>query len=192
MFLLWLASCYKIVKLANPSLFTMFFLANLNLREEILSYYRYFTSILKSISQKCETFTEILHNYRTGAISLQTLFDFILYKCRIVSTEMFENGLVLDKGNTIEIVYYLRDTRYVIVVKKNRGPRSITKVVKIDGVDITDEIRQKLGPYGGFHNIPTTPKMLGYSDGIEVLYRLSRSSETKRWVKYYEDDIIST
>ena len=151
------------------------------------------------VRKRTEMITEIIHNYRTGAVSLTTLLEFALFKCRMYSTELFENGLIIDKGQTIEIVYYLRDTRYTIVTPKKLGLRPILRfetttdggasadVIGGDSTDVSESIREKLGPYGNFHNIPTTPKMLGYPDGLVVTYRKGRGTTRT----YAANEIIS-
>lgn len=99
--------------------------------------------------------------------------DLTRYKCRHYTATYFENGITTDvpANNTLEIKYYLRDIPYTIVVPKKRGPHAISRVLDINDENITDLVRPKLGPCGNFHGIPTTPKMLGYHDGLFVCYR---------------------
>lgn len=99
--------------------------------------------------------------------------DLTRYKCRYYTAIYFENGITTDvpANNTLEIKYYLRDIPYTIVVPKKRGPHAISRVFDINNENITDKIRPMLGPYGNFHGILTTPKMIGYHDGLFVSYR---------------------
>jgi len=64
--------------------------------------------------------------------------------------------------DTIEIQYPYGIQWYTIIFPRKRGPTPI-KTILNDNKNITKEIRQYLGPSNNFHNIPTSPKMLGYS-----------------------------
>ena len=146
----------------------------------------YLEKIKHYLYDRYNLINEIIHRYRTGEVSLRTLMDFTLFKCRIYSTELFENGLVIDRGGpNIEIIYYIRDTRHRIVTPKRAGLRPILRINGSITRSSEIDLREKLGPYGNFHGIPTTPAMLGYSD-INVTYRQGR-----RNITYSDDEVIN-
>lgn len=183
MYMIFASLCAAAVTWMYPGVRQTILCAASNATASAINNYKAFREHLKKLKRRGEMVKEIIHNYRTGAVSLTTLLDFALFKCRMYSTELFENGLVIDHGGpTIEIIYYLRDTRHRIVTPKRTGPRPILRIESSDGHDL----REKLGPYGNFHGIPTTPSMLGYPDGVNVTYRSGR-----RVVTYTGNDPIA-
>ena len=56
---------------------------------------------------------------------------------------------------------------YRIVIPRVRGPSRVSNVLSVvDSTtfeDVTDEVKEIMGPCNNFHGIPTSPKMLGYS-----------------------------
>lgn len=143
------------------------------------------------ISSYCATASEAIHNYRSGAITLRTLYEFMLFKCRMKVTEVFENGMIIERNDgtrCIEVVYYLHDTRYRIVIPKKTGLRPILRIVDLENErDVTNDVREILGPYGNFHGVSMTPRMLGgYNCGVRVIYRRG-----KKEVTYEADDVIA-
>ena len=65
---------------------------------------------------------------------------------------------------------------YRIIFKKNRMNNIVGAYY--NNADITDTILEYLGPGYNFYGIPTTPRMLGYVDGITIE---NRRGERKRY-----------
>jgi hypothetical protein len=137
------------------------------------------------IKQHSDWIVKIIFN---PLVSLAILKDFALFKCRIYLANLFENGLVIDHDRRMEIIYYIRDTQYSIVTPKHPGRRPILHIEGYHDPESSDRIdlREKLGPYGNFHGIPTSPSLLGFS-GVEVTYRKGRNKVT-----YLDDSRIET
>lgn len=115
--------------------------------------------------------------------------NFIVFKIRGKLLEWLGVGIAVNRNNTFKVNYYANDLLYTIVVKKNRL-RRITHIARISDADtsevtdITHDLRHFMGPYGNFHGIPTTPKMLGLSHGVTVSYKNAEK------VDYKIDDVI--
>jgi len=120
-----------------------------------------------------------------GLIPIEEIVSIFFNICRFFSSKLFENGLVIDQQKALEIVYYLKETRYRVITPKRLGVRPILQLFDLKDQDVTIHIKDALGPYGNFHGIPTTPLMLGYPTGIKVLYRKGR-----KVVLYGPDEII--
>lgn len=78
--------------------------------------------------------------------------------------------------------YNMKDYKIIFPIK--RGPCNILRVTS-KNKDITSKFRTVLGPAYNFHGIPTTPKMLGINNKIEIAYIKGRIEN------YDVDDIIS-
>lgn len=104
--------------------------------------------------------------------------EYFHMKCRLRVAAYFENGDVNANRETTEISYYIRDTKYKMVLRNRRGPRNICSV---------NGMREfpALGPYGDFHGINTTPAMIGFPDGCYVEYRGSKI------INYTGDSVIT-
>jgi len=81
---------------------------------------------------------------------------------------VWESKFTKKRQNGYEISYLYNNKWYKVVVRRPR-PNCIDMVVgKIDrngehhDIDASNEIFEKMGPGYDFHNIPTTPSMLGY------------------------------
>jgi len=114
---------------------------------------------------------EIFHNYKTGAVTFRTLVDFGLFKIRLWVIHHLETGLLKSSKEKYELVYYHGSGRYKIKFPKNRGVRQISQVETRLGQNVTSEILELMGPGCNFHGIPSTPKLLGWDDGLYVKYR---------------------
>ena len=116
---------------------------------------------------------EIVHNYRTGAITKQTLAEFALFKARLWATRTLESGLLTADKRSYELIYYDGDRRFRVRFPKNRSIRQIVKVsTGADfNTDITSEFWEVLGPGHNFHGILSTPALLGWPGGLKVRYR---------------------
>ena len=139
---------------------------------QMLEWKRKKNRVLIPCQRKISIFREIFRNYRLGLISRQMIIDFILFKIRMWTTQKLENGLLTLRDDSHNLIYYSGDRRYCIRFPKNRGVRQITRVTTLaDAQNITDEIQQLMGPGHNFHGIPTSPKLLGYPQGLKVKYR---------------------
>lgn len=100
----------------------------------------------------------------------------------------FEDRSVTILGDNMHIDYNYNGNRYTVITPMVLRPRPIIGMHEVSGddnVDIMDKLRQYMGPYGNFHGIPTTPKMLGSADDIKVKYRNNIE------VTYKPTDVIS-
>ena len=132
---------------------------------------RFFLMLIVTILSLFRRFKELLHNYRTGVVTRQTLIDFVLFRIRMWTTQYFENGYIIYQDRVFDMVYYNGDRRFRIRFPKQRGVRQIIHVQTNTGKNVTDEILELLGPGHNFHNIPSTPRLLGWSDGLKIQYR---------------------
>lgn len=117
--------------------------------------------------------------------------DFFVYKCRDVLANFFEIGKTYfnEKTGVMELTYYKDSVKYKIAVPIKKGLRPIKNIKlkhdKQDGrlVDIQedqiilDRITEFMGPYGNFHGIPVTPKMLDIDYPLIVKYRNNTEKE---------------
>lgn len=181
MYLVFASLCAAIAVWFYPDLYATLNCAAVNATASARANYEKIKTKVTRMKDRYDEAAEIVRQSRGN-----TLFDFCLYKSRLYITELFENGLVIDRGPNLEIVYYLRDTRYRILTPKKPGPRPILRLVNAaNSEDVTEFVRERLGPYGNFHNIPTTPEMLGYTEGLQVVYRRNHQI-----VEYRPDDVI--
>ena len=112
--------------------------------------------------------------YYYGRLWISVQIARIKLWCRDRLIKFIGSGLISETNDVLIVTYFIRENKYTIIIPKSKGPRSIRNVYIIkdnDNVDLTDKIRTYLGPYGDFHRIPTTPKMLGY-DGLVVNSRI--------------------
>ena len=73
-------------------------------------------------------------------------------------------------GNNYLVPYVIGNKRYNFIANVSKGPSKITKVVDINGHDITAEIKPFLGPSYDFHTgSDFTPDILGY-DKVTIHY----------------------
>lgn len=137
------------------------------------------------LSERYTLVTEVFHNYRTGAVSRDTLFEFVLFKARVWATQYFENGHLesVERG-VYDLVYYDGDRRFHVRFPKRRGVRQIVKATTPNDEDVTGQLIAFLGPGHNFHGIPTTPRLLGWTEGIKIQYRNGTE------VEYSSDETI--
>lgn len=95
-------------------------------------------------------------------ISWQTLLEFCLLQLRSKASLHLETGILRRSKTSCELVYYEGTNRYVVKFPKVRGPGKISQVFDDQNMDVTEKIREYMGPCHNFHGIPTTPKLLGY------------------------------
>jgi hypothetical protein len=102
---------------------------------------------------------------------LKTIKDFIIFKLRTTAAYYLETGFIKSDGKEYEIVYYNGDIRYKIRFLKRRGVKQIHDVETKLGVNVTSEILELMGPGLNFYEIPTTPLILGWKEGLLFKYR---------------------
>ena len=70
-------------------------------------------------------------------------------------------SLTMDK-KYCTIRYEYKDNIYKIKFERPRNVTSILTIKDDRGIDVTNCVKEYMGPFNNFHTIPTTPKMLGY------------------------------
>jgi len=78
------------------------------------------------------------------------------------------NGIKLTSQKNYYTLFYnvyhgSQSYSYKIAFPKKRGPCNIKRVSNDQGEDVTDEIKEYLGPGHNFYGIQTCPGMLGYN-----------------------------
>lgn len=141
------------------------------------------------VTSRCQTIRKVWKLYRKGDLTLRSIREYCWVSSRMYVMYLFDIGLKTYPQH-YELEYYHGSKRYRIVFPKKRGPRSITQVLTSDNVDITKEVHESLGPANNFHNVPTTPKMLGYSSSTEVEH-IKVKYKNSVIKKYRDDEIIS-
>ena len=134
-------------------------------------------------------------NYKNYFVFVKLLKKFLISRSRNYVLNFFGCIPVIDssKGEYgIMELYYYSDggTKYKIISPQcKKGPRSITHFMKNSDEFLEDNIekniRECMGPYGNFHGIPTTPKMIGCNYPISIKYRGGKI------IIYEMDDIIN-
>jgi hypothetical protein len=95
--------------------------------------------------------------------SWQTLAEFIIFKLRSSISVHLETGLLVKpKTNFYDLIYYDGVNRYVVRFPRVRGPSKIFQITDDQNTDVTDKIKEYLGPSHNFHGISTSPALLGY------------------------------
>lgn len=101
-------------------------------------------------------------------LSLRKLFE--TFRTFLITKFLQKLGIGILDNNTI--YYYSCGKFYKVRIPKNRFPNRILGFeTYTDFVweDISENVMECLGKSKNFHGIPTTPKLLGYSN-IKVLY----------------------
>jgi hypothetical protein len=99
-----------------------------------------------------------------------------------------------DSLGAMKIPYFKNETKYCIISPIVLGLRPILKIISLTTIntggnpsvttcdnineieeDVTEYLREYMGPFGNFHGVSTTPNMLGYQT-LKVMYR-NRSSK---------------
>lgn len=121
--------------------------------------------------------------------TFRVIKNFVLFKARSKLLEWLGVGYAVDCEGAFKVNYYMNDLLYTVVVKKNRS-RCIAHIYTAktpEIADITHDLRYFMGPYGNFHGIPTTPKMLGLAHGVTISYK-----NLAEKIYYKIDDVIKT
>lgn len=109
--------------------------------------------------------------------------DYTLHRARSISSNHLNLGKLEynPKSKLYNLTYYKSGSEYNILFKKGiGGPRSIRACYDEYNKNIMSELISALGISKDFHQIPTTPGMLGYSSlrivyntGIERIFQKS-------------------
>lgn len=91
---------------------------------------------------------------------------------------------VVVKDSTYYLKYKEGPHDYTIAFKKNRHPFPFCEILDCEGNDVMHKIRGYMGISKNFHGIPTTPKMLGFT-------QLTFHTRKGDIHTYSEDDIIN-
>ena len=96
--------------------------------------------------------------------SLTTVKDFCMLKLRTKISNSLETGLLIkpSKYHFYDLIYYDDLNRYIVRFPKVRGPSNISQILTNDVIDVTNKVKEYMGPSHNFHGIPTTPDMLGF------------------------------
>ena len=133
----------------------------------------------------------------------KSYFAFLLNKIRVKVVNYLESGSLTEKGNTAELVYYKNGKKYCIIIPTVKGPKSrkiksislrnfyddklefvTSDINTCNSRHFNEDIAQYIGPYGNFHGIPTTPKMLGLTESVVVHYK------DDQLIEFDVDDVI--
>lgn len=98
--------------------------------------------------------TKLNNIYSTASIIFQASYITLIQKFR-------KNVRKLDQ-NKYEISYVIAGRLYKLIVCPKRGPLPMISVKNENGIDVTDNILQYLGPNYDWHKILITPEQLGY------------------------------
>lgn len=96
----------------------------------------------------------------------------------------FGVGVVKPENKRYVLGYNEGVHEYKIAFPKKRNIRQIIKVNTPQHEDVTDEIFKYMGPCHNFYDIPTTPSLLGYDEGLYLEYRNGRK------IKYLPETVI--
>ncbi len=130
------------------------------------------TDLIESISKvykKCSLLYPVLSLLRH--IDSKMIRDYIVFQTRLIATSHLESGLLTTNPTHCELVYFSGIQKYRVIFPKKRGPKRVVSVhTTIDddplNLDVTSQIFEYMGPSHNFHNIPSSPKLLGYKDLI--------------------------
>lgn len=136
-----------------------------------------------------------MHMMNYASRNLSFIRDLIVYKFRNTFISIFESGETSfnEKNQTMELTYYKDSVKYKIATPVRKGLRPIKNIalkycdILIDiheDQKIIESVNQFMGPYGNFHGIPMTPKMMGANRPLIVTYRNNKVKE------YDVDDVI--
>ena len=82
----------------------------------------------------------------------------ILKKFYLEFLQYMNNSVVKINKNTYEVSYIINNKLYKMIVRPERGPKSVTNIFDENDDDITHEIEPYLGPNNDFHGHKFTPK----------------------------------
>jgi hypothetical protein len=142
---------------------------------------------------------ELVRATRTYNIfaSIRMVKEYCYMRIRHFFSHTFESGCVNKRSadGVTEVIYFEGDEKYIIVFPIKKGIRSIKSITpksiypykehqrSPENDAIMSNIKFCMGPFGNFHGIPTTPKMLGFDQPLVVEYK-------NRTVEVQQNDII--
>jgi len=91
-----------------------------------------------------------------------TVKDLTRQKIRNTITSITHNGLLTNKSKSWNLEYYDGTRKFIVCIPKGRSTIKFNEVRDENGLDVTHNIIEYMGINRNFHNIPTTPSLLGY------------------------------
>jgi hypothetical protein len=134
------------------------------------------------LNSKISYYTWLWDSYKRGDISFYLYGLYLFHNFREYISKVLECGAVYQTPSSTELVYYCGSKKYKVRFPKNKTRRQISSAytgVDKDKVDVTHELMEFLGPCYDFHSIPTTPKLLGWNDGVTISYFKQGISEER-------------
>jgi len=130
------------------------------------------TLVLSLIFYMKKSWVQIKDLDSQGVSPKELARNYLSFKLRDLVKRFLGFGF-LEKSSSdcYNVKYFEGGSEYIIVFPKNRKVRQIVKVEDIYLEDVTDLFLKMMGPCHNFHGIVTTPKMLGWKDGLRVHYR---------------------
>lgn len=123
--------------------------------ENIFSRFKSSTNIIK---KRFPLYLEISRKY-----SWKNIVELFILRLRIIISRYLETGyLTRPNVNFYDLVYYDGTNRYVVRFPRLRGPSQISHILDGNDVDVTDKLKEYLGPSYNFHGISTSPIVFGY------------------------------
>lgn len=129
-----------------------------------------------------------MHMLNYASSNLGFIRELVVYKFRNTFISIFESGETIfnEKNQTMELTYYKDSVKYKIITPVKKGLRPI-KNISLKSCDILIDIQQDqkmiesihqfMGPYGNFHGISMTPKMMSVDRPLIVTYRNNKVKE---------------
>ena len=142
--------------------------------------------IFSFVANTLSLFKNIVEGYRQGDVTLQSFYEFNKLKIREMIIHYTGLYKITSQGGIFEIEYTTSHKTYKIRFPKY-ARNYISYVLDNNEKRITADFLCYLGPGNNFYSIPTTPKMLGWNEGITVGYFIN--GEMKQ-IHYSPDDII--
>lgn len=141
----------------------------------------------RNIRYTLESLVSVYNHLRNGDVTLRGIKEYISFRFRLYVIYILDIGIV-QKGRIFELNYFYGHKRYKIIFQKYRNMNAISQVITADNVDITSEVFEIMGPSKDFHNISTTPQMLGYSSNVTEYIKIRYKNGEIR--KYKDNEII--
>ncbi len=119
-------------------------------------------------------------------LDMKLVRNFAVFQIRRLAREHLESGLLVSNRNHYDLIYYNDVNRYRVVFKKKRGPTNVWRVLHGEGTDavnVSADVFECMGPSHNFHDIPTTPSMLGY-DSLTFIMKDGNNRH------FYSEDVI--
>ena len=144
------------------------------------------SSILRKKQQISLLSRGVRHLRKPGGIvsAIRIVKGLSYLKLRLWLSCKLEMGHLKIHPKHYELIYYNGSQRYKVIFPKKRGPRKIIFASTQEGKNVTQEIFEAMGPSRDFYDIRTSPKLLGYPEGLKVTYRSGAT------VHYLPDDAI--